>query len=515
MSSLFYLPSQILPFSGPTWSEFLWGLLVAEIVFLFVFYLVIFPYANRRTPPREFRDYGRDRHLLLRDVLDRMKRTWCRNGQEFAPLFKQFLRTYYMNDKNLAAADAKERESTLWMEDEKKQEDEDLEPEILLKDDVDDFMAWGFFSKKIAELEKWERNELKRIYKVMKRDYGITFKPGRTPGIKACLMNVDEVQSLWRPLTVYLILLAMNIIGKLILSYSGFQFRITSTGLQYWYRPATTRPSGSTAEPLPLLFFHGIAPGGLAVYLPMLLFGLCSDGRAAFFFENPAISCALAFRALSEDQTAQGVNEALVKHLGPNHPPVIVAGHSFGSCQMTWVVHALTNSATRIRQLLLLDPVSILLCYPDTMQNFLYKREIKLQNISEAKIHLLASTEVYIEHYLRRQVAWYNSELFLDKVPDSIQVTVCLSGEDNIVNASAVKQEVDITNEIRFQELQTQATQETKDDEKKKRPVDLVYWPEHGHGMCLFVTQSWKDIWNSMVKQDFLYHKEMQVQRCR
>ena len=466
---------------------------VAEVIFSIVYKLYIYPRANRRTEPKEYRDYGRDRHLLLIRIMSRMRRTWCPNDEPFEPEFKNFLRTYFMEDPSYVP-NATDNVNV--------NPDPDPNPnnDPLLKDDVDDFMAWGFFGKKIPELVEWEIKELDKLYDIAEKDFGVTFQPGRTPGIIPCLMNVDEVKALWRPLLVYIFFLALNFSGRFFLFLSGFRFYKTKSGLRYWYRADKT-----SHERLPLLFFHGIAPGGLAVYLPLLLGGLCGDGRAAFFFENLPVSCSLSFHALTEEETTQGVEEALNRHIGPD-AQVTISGHSFGSCQMTWLLHAMPH---RIRHMLLLDPVSILICYPDTMKNFAYKRFMKGQrNLDDAKITLLASTEIFIEHYLRRQVSWYNSELWLDDVPDNIQVTVCLSGEDGIVNVAAVKQEVDITNQLR-RKIQKYPSSKATSQKHRERLVDLVYWPEKAHGSCLFTMSTWDDMRRRLFRQDFLANKSL------
>jgi len=408
------------------------------------------------------------------------------------------MRTYFLRDPS-------------YTNQEKKDEKEE---NSLLQGDIDDFMAWGFFFKRIHELVDWEREEMKVMYDIMAKDYGVSFKPGKTPGIKACLMNVDEVNALWRPLLVYVMFFFVNSSGRLWMRYCGFQFFLTKNGLGYWYRPERSRnnedKSFDSSKQLPLLFFHGISPGGLTIYLPMLLYGMSSSGRAAFYFENPPITCALSFKALTEEETCNGVLEALNTHLHKDKK-VIIAGHSFGSCQISWLLHSPVSQ--RIHQLLLLDPVSILLCYPDTMQNFLYKFLLEnpiTMNFQDQCVRYMVSTEIGVEHYLRRRVAWYNSELFFETVPDSIQVTVCLSGKDNIVNASSVKKEVVLTNEIRLKSLR-QNCGNIENGKVKTRQVELIYWPEDGHGQCLFMRRSWNDLEKSITRQDHVYSKSLKL----
>ena len=475
-----------------SWKLALQIYILCEFVFAIIYFKFIFPHANTRTKPADYRDYGRDRHLLLIRILNRMKRTWCRKGEPFAPKFKSFLRTYFLDNPNKSSSYSNQPSDKT----------NEYQQELLLKDNVDDFMAWGFFGKKTHELVDWEQKEMDKLYGIMEKDYGVIFSKGRIHEIKACLANVDDVEGLWRPLAFYIIFISIHFVTIILLRCCGFRHYKTKTGLKYWFRPETGIQQKEKL--LPLLFFHGIAPGGVFVYLPMLLFGLCNDGRASFFFQNPPISCTCSFHALTEDETVKGVEEAINQHLNKN-TKIIISGHSFGSCQMTWLLHAMPQ---RIKHMLLIDPVSILICYPDTMQNFMYKQDA-IQTLDGAKTHLLASTEVFIQHYLRRRVSWYNSELWLDDVPDDIQVTVCLSGEDTIVNSSAVRCEIEITNEIRKEHKQDSSPAVSHNDRSsQQQSVDLIWWPNDGHGSCLFLPQSWIQLKNKIVEQDRIYGKE-------
>jgi pimeloyl-ACP methyl ester carboxylesterase len=280
-----------------------------------------------------------------------------------------------------------------------------------------------------------------------------------------------------------------------------------------WFRPPTT-PSLSNDDnrdhdqrrPLPLLFFHGIAPGGFALYLPLVLFGFATEkDRPVFIFENRSISCTIDFRPLTEDQTVDGVIECL-ERCGMQNSDVSLMGHSFGSCTIAWLVAAALSSSgpessspsTRkrpfrnsIRQIVLVDPVAILLSEPDVMVNFLYSNEID-------KIRIAASSELFTEMYLRRHFAWYNSELHLDDVSklqsteaggqhhdgdisDRQMMIVALSEKDEIINATKVKQEIE-----------RHGTDLT----------DLIYWTGVGHGAAVPSPTRWKEVKDRMLRQE-------------
>merc|ERR1711862_925073 len=94
----------------------------------------------------------------------------------------------------------------------------------------------------------------------------------------------------------------------------GFRRYGCERGLVYWYRDA--RDNNKKDDVSTFLYFHGIAPGGHAPYVPMLLLGILTGrqswkNRNVFLFENRPISYALCFDALTEDDTVHGVQEAI------------------------------------------------------------------------------------------------------------------------------------------------------------------------------------------------------------
>lgn len=232
---------------------------------------------------------------------------------------------------------------------------------------------------------------------------------------------------------------------------------------------------------MPLLFFHGIAPGGLILYLPMIFFGLATEPeRPVFLFENRSISCSMDFYPLSEEKTVDGIFELVNQALGESssQEPLSVVGHSFGSCPITWLL-ASPKMSSRIHQVVLLDPVAILLSEPDVMVNFLYAQEMD-------KIRMVASSELFTEYYLRRHFAWYNSELWLQDLKEQHKLLVCLSEQDEIINARKVRQE-----------LERHASEVPEQHQPK-----TLYWKEAGHGACISSLSKWRQIKGLMLQQE-------------
>lgn len=248
--------------------------------------------------------------------------------------------------------------------------------------------------------------------------------------------------------------------------------------------------------------------------------------RDVFLFENRPVSYAMCFDALSEEDTVHGVYEAIRRHLGGDEdddegggdvaaggsaPPddLVLCGHSFGSCQLAWMIKS-PEISRMVRSLILLDPVSILLSEPDVVVNFLYAgggKKIRDQRrdgrsddddwggrivrfVNETKIRLVASSEMFIEHYLRRNFAWYNSELWLEDIPRHVGVLVCLAERDEIVNAPKVEREVRLHNA------------KVSMDPSYGAPVRKIVWRDVGHAHCVTNPERWSDIRHAMRKMD-------------
>ena len=75
------------------------------------------------------------------------------------------------------------------------------------------------------------------------------------------------------------------------------------------------------------------------------------------------------------------------------------------------------------------------------LTNFLYGR--KAHQEKSRAIGVVAN-ELFIENYLRRSFAWYNSELWLEDIPPHCKVVVCLAAKDDVLNAKKIKREIDI-----------------------------------------------------------------------
>ncbi|KAL7539122.1 hypothetical protein ACHAWF_006308 [Thalassiosira exigua] len=378
------------------------------------------------------------------------------------------------------------------------------------KGNMDEFLSWAFFGVRFSavQLNPSMLAALDNFYAILETKVGLTFEPGTSPDYRPRAFTFEEIKSLYRPYSVYASVALMRAFANCVLYVMGFRHYTCQRGLRYWHRPARRRPMERVADP-PFLFFHGIAPGGHAPYLPMLFLGVLRGplshwDRDVFFFENRAISYALCFDSLSEDDTVHGVSEAVRQHLddatGRN---LTLCGHSFGSCQLTWMMKS-PEIEKRVRSLILLDPVSILLSEPDVIVNFLYTRQQidddyarsnsmtgrVIRFLNETKIHLVASSEMFIEHYLRRSFAWYNSEIWLEDIRRDVKVLACLAEHDEIVNTQKIERELAFHNVKLSREGCDAAF------------VQKIIWRNVGHAHCISNPERWLDVHHAMRKME-------------
>ncbi|KAL7521479.1 hypothetical protein ACHAWX_006154 [Stephanocyclus meneghinianus] len=375
----------------------------------------------------------------------------------------------------------------------------------LRKDNMDEFLSWAFFGVHASTVQStpFMQKALIDFYEILKSESDLTFEPGRNFNFTPRCFTFEEVNSLYRPYCVYAGVTLLRLTANCILIAIGFRQYTCERGLRYWHRPAPK----SSKEESPFLFFHGIAPGGHAPYLPMVLLGLLRGSslqRDIFFFENRPVSYSLCFDAVSEEDTVHGVLEAIDRHLQSNRKAknLTLCGHSLGSCQLTLIIKS-PELRNRIHNLILIDPVSILLSEPDVMINFLYTRRESedvddnlntwahrlIRFVHESKIHLVASSELFIEHYLRRNFAWYNSELWLADIPYDVNVLVCLSEHDEIVNAPKVEKEIEEHNKLIVGQKNTTSL---------GPKVEKIMWKGVGHAHCITHPDKWLDIYCAM-----------------
>lgn len=393
--------------------------LMIEIVFAIIVHYIWIPRLNKLEPHPRIRHYEEHdrRHLLFQKLLDRQERMAQATSKPVSEYFIEFCRNWFfvideINDDHHGDPSDDVQPQQLALSSSSDEDDDDdqssssdsssnngerreqrprsqplaciRETGLPCKEDLDKLLSWAFFGVDVANFtHEWQHRELQKMYQMVKDRHGMEPGPRTKQKLQPAQLTIEPLDPRYRPLATYILFFICRQLMLLINRCCGFQHLTTSTGLSYWYRPAK-KQSPSQQHPqhhhkrrgietkqqqkLPLLFFHGIAPAGCAFYIPFMMWGLAwakdndddnsVEDRPVFFFENPAVAFALTSKAPNEQETVDGVWEAVDKHLGKT-TEVSIIGHSFGTCLQTYMIHS--SQAHRVRQLVLIDPVSIML----------------------------------------------------------------------------------------------------------------------------------------------------------
>ena len=282
---------------------------------------------------------------------------------------------------------------------------------------------------------------------------------------KFLCMSFEPLIVWHRPLLFYTALACIRYCSTTLLLRSFTKVTTPKSHFTYWYKASNNNKAKKT-----IIFFHGIAPGGLTLYLPFLYHTILSTKDAnVMLVELDAIASCIPMSTkfeLEEEQTVQEILHALQRH-SITSTPIVLVGHSFGSCPITWLTQSKTfRTQCIIDTILLLEPVSILLSEPHVMTNFLYTAE--QMSVLQFIIRGMASCELGIQSYLRRQFAWYNCEL---QLPTTIPTIVCLAANDTIVPSSTIQSEL-----------------------TKYKNITTFYWDNERHGGCILKPYLWSKI---------------------
>lgn len=229
-------------------------------------------------------------------------------------------------------------------------------------------------------------------------------------------LTLETINAIHRPLCVYLFIMIMNYITKLLLTQAlGFR-RKRIGGFTYWYKDYTKKMHifskksndnnimKKSSRKLPLVFIHGLGQG-LIHYLNFI-----SDikNRDVFLLELSYISSRVGEHVPESKEVADTLSIILQEH---NYSRAIFMGHSFGTFTITWCMKFHPNI---VHSIMLIDPVTLLVCYPTTCYTFQYK---KPDNIMSWIRSIAVSKELGVTRVMRRHFWWQDNCLFVEDIP--------------------------------------------------------------------------------------------------
>lgn len=141
---------------------------------------------------------------------------------------------------------------------------------------------------------------------------------------------------------------------------------------------------------------------------------------------------------------------------------VVLLGHSWGTIFCNWVMRLNPDA---VRQIILIDPVTLAAAFPDTIYGLLYRPPTSML---ECLFSYLVRYDLTISNSLHRHLCWYNAFLDFEDIPSNIGVTIAIAARDALINGQAL---ITLTDHYRL--------------ERKKRknsiPMNKIVW-DIGHG---------------------------------
>jgi pimeloyl-ACP methyl ester carboxylesterase len=181
---------------------------------------------------------------------------------------------------------------------------------------------------------------------------------------------------------------------------------------------------------LPVVYIHGIGIG-LFPYVDLLQeFAAIEPDVGIIAVEIMPISARITTPQLLTEDLRTDFSKILDYH---GWTSFVLASNSYGTFITTQIFHS-PDIRPRIAKMLLIDPVSFLLHLPDVAYNVTARTPHKR---TEWTLWYFSAKDMYVSHTLHRRSFWTESIMWKEDLKD-IDVTVCLAGNDIIVNSDAV-----------------------------------------------------------------------------
>lgn len=212
---------------------------------------------------------------------------------------------------------------------------------------------------------------------------------------------------------------------------------------------------------LPIVFLHGVGFGVLPYLHFLRNIVLRFPAHPVLLVEVPHVALRLCPEAVAVDEVARGVRAALAAR---GYEEAVVVGHSYGTFVASRFVQLYPEC---VHALALLDPVCMLICYPQLLHNFIYRQPTRANFSSVAGaldlVRFVCSRDLTISQAFCRKFRWSELNLWPEDLPS--RAVVVLAARDDLVPAALV---------------QTQL-------EAAQHPARVLLHPELGHGGLLLV----------------------------
>ena len=327
--------------------------------------------------------------------------------------------------------------------------------ESISRQDILDFLAWGFWGTTACKLAATDTPQLLRMLEELEAACstatGPSFKfPTRDPlhpALPVGTYTLQPMRSKHVPLFVYLLLHAVvDPLMEMLMWYKGFETyrpKGGGGGITFSVRRAKSGEAadrrrrdgagegskgpggggrGQTSAGIALLVLHGIGVGALPYW--KMIEALTAEGPVVVA-HMPFVSVRWASVCPNIQQTVSACNEVLEAY---GFEGACVWSHSFGCAVAAWLIR---HRPHLVKGVVLVDPVVMCIHLHKLLFNFIYAKH------AIGTMEGLFRSELFINNCLRRNFYWYTTAVFGEDLLPLCPSLIVLSEEDEGVPSGA------------------------------------------------------------------------------
>lgn len=282
--------------------------------------------------------------------------------------------------------------------------------------------------------------------------WNISFQEGYDPTVKFMGHTLEPIKAFHKPLALYLSMELFAIIAQLMLRIWKFQRICSGKTIKWVKKPSHTRQD-------PVIFLHGVGFGVLP-YLHFIHAILQGCKRPLIIVEMPHVALRICREAPELTEIAQEI-VSIVQEFGDK---CTLIGHSYGTFVIAKMLHQYPKV---VRNVVMLDPVSLMTCHPRLLSNFVYR---SVDGFPSSSKHLMefaqfvCSRDLTLSQTFCRKFNGMEIQLWPDEIPPNSLIV--LSGRDRLVPADLIRKQLK--------------------SECSERDVRILYHEKHAHGGFLF-----------------------------
>ncbi|CAL5226232.1 g9076 [Coccomyxa viridis] len=301
--------------------------------------------------------------------------------------------------------------------------------ESILRNNVEEFVAYAFYCRRWSELERKEADQVARFTTQCEKTWNVRFQQGNNPHINFMAHLWEPLKVCHKPVIVHLfseVAGATNCVWMLAL---GFRKQCYE-GTNYWTLPRQVCKMEKPGEPI--VFLHGVGIG-LGPYFFWVLDLIRTFSRHTIILvEYDNISLRLHSAKVLFDSTAHRLNDIIIRD---GFSKACIVGHSFG----TFVASRLCKLHPEVvKSLVLIDAVCLLTCWPGLLYNFIYRMpacSLDGKGCLDV-LRFICARDLMIAEVFCRDFSWSALMLWPEDMPPN--TVICMSGEDRLVPNSFI-----------------------------------------------------------------------------